>query len=164
MANYAGHPHFGFQTLNGNPVLRLSNKMGPLQRRGWNSVTNFVTRSFHYEIRFNSLEQSPTTSIDAFVEIWILDATDSNRYDIAGPYGGGFGSDLYFFAGSSIDNTYTHTAYSYQNNTWYRLVLEGAPGRNIQASLRSDDGTELIGSTLNHDPTTFGSGFRIALS
>ena len=163
VAAYAGTPRFGFEKLDGDTVIRLTNRMGPLQRRGWNSSTNFNARSLHYEVRFNSLDQSPTTSIDAFVEIWIFDATDSNRYDIA-PYGGGFGTDLYFFAGSSLDNTYTHTAYRYQNNTWYRLVLEGAPGRNIRASLRNDDGTELIGSTLNHDPTAFGSGFRIALS
>jgi len=164
VASYAGAPRFDFEKLDGDTVIRLTNRMGPLQRRGWNSSTNFNARSLHYEVRFNSLVQSPTTSIDAFVEIWILDATDSNKYDIAGPYGGGFGTDLYFFAGSSIDNGYTHTAYSYQNNTWYRLVLEGAPGRNIRASLRNDDGTELIGSTLNHDPAAFGSGFRIALS
>ena len=164
VASYAGTPRFGFEKLNGDTVIRLTNRMGPLQRRGWNSSTNFNASSLHYEVRFNSLDQSPATSIDAFIEIWILDATDSNRYDIAGPYGGGFGADLYFFAGSSIDNAYAHATYSYQNNTWYRLVLEGAPGRNIRASLRNDDGTELIGNTLNHDPTAFGSGFRIALS
>jgi len=164
VARYAGTPRFTFQTLGSNPILRLNNNMGPLQRRGWCSSTNFITRSLHYEIRFNTLQQSPATSIDAFVEIWILDAADANRYDIASPYGGGFGTDLYFFAGSSVDNDYRHNSYSYQNNTWYRLVLEGAFGQNIRASLRDDDGTELIGNTLDHGLAVFESGFKIGLS
>jgi hypothetical protein len=164
VASYAGAPSFVFQTFDGDSVLRLSNHMGPLQRRGWDSSTNFYTRSFRYEVRFNTLQQSPTTSVDAFMEIWILDADRPDRYDIAGPYGGGFGTDLYFFTGSSIDDSYRHVGYVYQNNTWYRLVLEGAPGRHIRASLCNDDGAELIGCTLDHGADVFESGFRIALS
>lgn len=164
IAPYIGAPNFGFETLATNSVLRMTNTMGPLQRRGWSSSTNFITSDFHYEARFNTLNQSPTTSIDGFIEIWIMDATNSGRYDIVSPFGGGFGSDLSFFAGSSIDNSYTHSSYSYQNNTWYRLVLEGAPGQNIRASLCNDSGTELIGRTLGHGAAAFGSGFKIVLS
>ena len=163
-ALYIGAPSFGFQTLAGSSVLRLTNSLSPLQRCGWSTITNFATGEFRYEARFNSLTQSISNSIDGFIEIWIINATNSSLYDIVSPFGGGYDSSLSFFAGSTVDNSFSETSFNYTNNTWYRIVLAGGPGQNIRASILSDGGTELIGQTLNHDPTAFGSGFQIALS
>ena len=163
-ALYGGAPNFGFQTVAGASVVRLTNTLAPLQRCGWNSATNFVTGNFRYEVRFNTLVQSQATSIDGFIEIWIIDATNSSRYDIISPFGGWYDAAPYFFVGSTIDSTFTQTPFNYTNYTWYRLVLQGSPGQNIRASVFNDSGTELIGSTLSHGADAYPSGFQIALS
>ena len=69
-----------------------------------------------------------------------------------------------FFVDSSIDGSYTESASTYQNSTWYRLVLQSAPGQNIRASICNDNGTELIGKSLNHSAGVYTSGFKIGLS
>jgi hypothetical protein len=163
-ALYLGAPNFAFQTLGDASVIRLTNTLAPLQRVGWNSASNFVTSDFRYEVRFNTLIQSPATSIDGFIEIWIIDPTDASRYDIISPFGGDYDGSPYFFVGSTIDSSFTQTRISYTNNTWYRLVLQGAPGQNIQAALLNDDGTQVATSTLAHGVGAYASGFEIALS
>lgn len=163
-ALYQGAPNFSFQTVGTNSVIRLTNTLAPLQRVGWGSATNFIASDFRYEVRFNTLVQSSATSIDGFIEIWIINATNSSLYDIISPFGGWYDAAPYFFVGSTIDSSYTQTPISYSNNTWYRLVLQGAPGQNIRASMLTDDGTELIGATLSHGAAAYGSGFQIALS
>jgi hypothetical protein len=160
---YHGAPNYAFQTLGSDSVLRLSNSLFPHQRVGW-STTDTFSGAFRYEVRFNTLTQAGGVSIDAFLEIGILDAANNSRYDITSPYGGNFSSSLRFTAGSSIDNSYNHTFYNYQNNTWYRMVLEGDPGQNIRASLLSDTGTELAGFNLGHTAAAYGSGYRLFLS
>ena len=164
VAQYIGAPNYDFESVGGASVLRMTNIMDSLQRCGWSSTTNFVTGDFRYEARFNTLIQSPTNSIDGFIEIWVINATNSNLYDIVSPFGGSYDGALSFFVGSTVDNNYTETPFSYANNTWYRIVLTGAPGQNIRASILDDNGNELIGQTLAHDSTAFGSGFKIALS
>ncbi|HUA66415.1 MAG TPA: immunoglobulin domain-containing protein [Alphaproteobacteria bacterium] len=164
IASYAGAPGYYFSLLNSNTVIDVTNRMGPLQRRGWSSSTNFLAANFHYEARFNSLFISSTTSIDGFIEIWIMNATNNNLYDIVSPFAGGFGGNPYMFFGSSIDNNYSQGSYAVTNNTWYRLVLQCLPGQNIRASLCDDNERELIGYTFNHNGSGFGSGFNIVLS
>jgi Bacterial Ig domain/Immunoglobulin domain len=164
LAHYVGAPQHGFESVDPNSVLRMTNTLSPLTRVGWSSSTNFFASDFHYEVRFNTLNQSSETSIDAFMEIWILDAANSNRYDIVSLFGGSRSADRRFFVGSSIDGVYSSPSFNYQNNTWYRLVLEGEPGQNIRASLRNDAGVELAGLTLNHGADAFSSGFKIAIS
>jgi PEP-CTERM putative exosortase interaction domain len=162
-AAYLGAPNYAFQSLGSDSVLRLSNSMGPHQRVGW-STTDTFSGSFRYEVRFNTLNQSGNTSIDAFLEIGILDAADTSRYDILSPYGGNFSSSRRFAAGSSIDNSFNHTFFDYQNDTWYRMVLEGDPGQNLRASLLSDTGTELAAFNLGHTADAYTSGYRLFLS
>lgn len=159
---YIGAPHYSFQTLGSDSVLRLSNTMSDHQRVGW-STTDTYSGPFRYEVRFNTLNQSGN-SIDAFLEIGILDAANNSRYDITSPYGGDFSSSRRFTAGSSIDNSYNHTFFNYQDNTWYRMVLEGDPGQNLRASLLSDTGTELAAFNLCHTAAAYGSGYRLFLS
>jgi len=163
-ATYLGAPQYGFQLLSSNSVLRLTNLLGSLQRRGWDSVTNFGGTNFYYEARYNTMNQSSTSSIDGFIEIWIVDAANSNRYDIVSPFGGSYSDSPYFFSGSSIDNSYGTSSFTYSNNTWYRVVLQSAPGQNIRASIYDDSGTELVGRTFSHDASAFPSGFKIGLS
>src|SRR5262249_29518294 len=102
-ANYSGAPNFLFQALGGATVLHMTNFMAPLQRRGWSTSDYFQPANFRYEARFNTLVQSPSTSIDGFIEIWVLDATDPTRYDVVSLFVGNFGATRQFFAGSSVD-------------------------------------------------------------
>lgn len=163
-ATYLGAPNAAFQTLDGNSVLRMNSSMDAHQRRGWSSSAVFSPAGFRYEVRFNTLVQSPETSIDSFLEIWVMDASDNARHDIVSPFGGGYSSIRRFFSGSSIDNIYLQESFNYQDNTWYRLVLQGAPGENLRASILDDNGLELIGHTLGHTSSAFSSGFKIGLS
>lgn len=163
-ATYLGAATAAFQTLDSTSVLRMGSSLDAHQRRGWSSSTVFSAAGFRYEVRFNTLVQSPTTSIDDFVEIWVMDTNDNARHDLVAPFGGQYSSDRRFFAGSSIDNNYVQQPFNYQDNTWYRLVLEGAPGENLRASILDDSGVELIGHSLNHGAGAFSSGFRIGLS
>ncbi len=161
---YLGAPQYSFGTIGTNSVLFMTNSLNTLTRVGWDTSTVYPPTNFYYSVRFNTLTQSATTSIDAFIEIWLVNATNSNVYDIISPFGGGYDTDEYFFAGSTIDGTYTPYGFTYQDNTWYRLVLQGGPGRNIQAGIYSDAGVQLAGATFNHDVSAFPAGFRLGLS
>lgn len=161
---FLGGPNYSFQSLGADSVLRVSNMLNIHQRRGWSSVGVYDASDFRYEVRFNTLNQSSVTSIDAFIEIGIIDAANPSRYDITSPYGGFFSNFRQFAAGGSVDGSYTVTDAGYQNNTWYRLVLEAAPGQHIRASILSDSGVELAGRSLGHGVEAFPSGFKLFLS
>lgn len=161
---YTGAPNYVFTSFSNTPVLRMSTVLSPLQRAGWILNTNFSASDFRYEVRFNTLVQSATTSIDAFIEIWVLDASDPTRYDIVSPFGADWSGDFRFDAGSSISGIATDQSFQYQNNTWYRLVLHGATNENIRAAICDDEGNELIGYDLGHNTTAYPSGFTIGLS
>src|ERR1019366_9209714 len=161
---YVGAPIYTFGTVGTNTILRLSNTLSAQQRRGWSSAATFHGQDFRYEVRFNTLTQGAATSIDGFIEIWILDAANSNRFDVISPFGGNFGSTHVLFAGSSIDNSYNTLPFNYQNNTWYRLVISAMPGQGVRAAVLSDNGTELAGVSFLHGASAFPSGFKIGLS
>ena len=163
-AAYQGAPNYSFQTLGGNSVLRMTDNLGNLQRRGWSSSSTFNPSAFTYDVRFNTLIQSNTTSIDSFIEVWILDPTNPNRYDMVTLFGNSYSYDHQFAVGSSIDNTFDSQAFDYQNNTWYHLVIQDLPGQDISVSLDNDSGGILALQTLNHTEGAYGSGFEIALS
>src|SRR5690242_12161071 len=83
VALYEGASGYSFQTLNGRTVIRLQNRLGDTQRRGWSSSRAFATDApVLYEARFNTLVQSASTGIDELLEIWFLDATNPGNYDI----------------------------------------------------------------------------------
>lgn len=161
---YVGAPRYAFASFDGNSVLRMGKTLRPRERCGWSSTGTFTGQDFRYEVRFNTLDQRRSVSIDGFIEIWILDASNSNHCDIISLFGGNYSSSREFFAGSSIDNVYTNFPFSYQNNTYYRLVLESGPGHNVRAAVLSDDGAELIGYSFDHSAAVFCAGFRIGLS
>jgi len=161
---YLGVPEYGFATLGTNSVLLMTNSLNTLQRVGWSTASSYTETNILYDVRFNTLTQSSTTSIDAFIEIWLLDASNPNNYDIISPFGGGYDGNKYFFVGSSIDGTYTPITFTYQNNTWYHLVLQCLNGQNIRASIYDDNGNELAGETLNHGAAAFPAGFQLGLS
>jgi subtilase family serine protease len=161
---YLGGPNYAFQMLATNTVLYMTNFNNQLQRRGWSSVSNFASANFYYDLRFNTLLQSSTISIDGFIEIWIIDAANTNNYDIISPFEGDYSGDPYFFMGSSIDNYYNRASYKFLNNTWYHLVLQSAPGQNMRGSIYSDNGVELVGQTFSHSVSAYPSGFKIAMS
>lgn len=176
VATYDGAPNFSFQILSNIPVLRMTNFMGPDLRHGWVLSTIILTDNFRYEVRFNTVNQSSTNSIDAFIEIWLLDSSNPANYDIVEPYSEAFGSDFYAFADSSIDcnymsagystidGIYSRPGYSHTNSTWYRLALEGEKGQNIRASLCDDNERALVTTTFRHGADTYSAGLNIALS
>lgn len=161
---YVGAPNYSFTTIGTNTVMRMSNRFGPLQRRGWSSATAFRGEHFHYEVRFNTLTQGPGTNIEGLIEIWVLDAANPNRSDTIALFGGSWGATRDVIAGSSIDNKSTIRPFNYQNNTWYRLVISAAANQGVRAALLSDAGVELTGFAFTHGASAFGSGFRIGLS
>ena len=164
IATNIGAPNYSFGLLDSNTVLNMDSVIGPLQRVGWSSSTNFQVGNFRYEARFNTLFISSTTSVDGFFEIWIMNATNDNLYDIVSPFAGSLGADLYMFFGSSVDTNYMQISYAFADNAWYRLVLQCLPGQNIRASLCDDNERELIGYTFNHDASAFGSGLKIIIA
>ncbi len=90
---YLGAPNYSFGTVDGASVIRLTDTLNNRQRRGWTTSTTFVATNFRLETRFDVLVQSPTTSIDSFLEAWLTDATDATRYTFAGPHGQNYGAN-----------------------------------------------------------------------
>jgi hypothetical protein len=161
---YVGSPDVAFQTIGGASTLRMSTEQPPLHRVGWTLNTVFTNSSYRFEVRFNTLIQSVTTSIDGCIEIWVVDASNSNRCDVAGLFGSSYSTSPRFLSGSTIDQISYGPNYSYQNNTWYRVVLQGSTNENIQATLCDDQGNELMNQVLAHDLRAFPAGFKIGLS
>jgi hypothetical protein len=159
-----GASHYQFQTISNVSVLRLSNSLTDLERVGWSLSTNFPAQDFRYEVRFNTLIQSTETSVDSFIEIWVLNSTNFNQYDIVSLFGGSYGTVPEFDAASSITGLASQQGATYQNNAFYRLVLKGGPNQNIRASLLDDQGNELNGYDLGHTTMGFPAGFTIGLS
>ena len=164
LQTYAGAPNYSFGALGSNSILRLANTLSPQQRRGWSSGTIFNAQDFRYEVRFNTLNQGAGPNTNGFLEIWILDAANTNRYDMISPFGGGSDGSKMLLAGSSIDNAYHTLPFNFQTNTWYRLVLAAPPNQGVRAAVLSDAGMELAGVSLAHDSAAFSSGFRVVLS
>ncbi len=161
---YLGAPNYQFQTISNVSTLQLSNSLTDLERVGWSLNTNFPSEDFRYEVRFNTLKQSPTNSIDAFVEVWILNSTNFSQYDIVSLFGGNYGTEPEFDAASSITGIASRQGTAYQDNTFYRLVLQGGPNENIRVSLCDDQGNELNGYDLGHTTQAYPAGFTIGLS
>ena len=162
---YVGTPHFTFANIGGSNVMRLQNTLTDWTRRGWSSATTFHGQDFRYEVRFNTLTQGAGFSIDGFLEIWIIDAANSNRFDVVAPDIAFFGATQLFVAGSSIDNAYNQMQFTnFQTNTWYRLVLSAAPNQGVHAALLSDNGAELAGVSFTHTAAAFPLGFKLGLS
>ena len=161
----AGPPSYTFGTLGSNTVLLLNTTLNANQRRGWSSATNFNSQDFRYEARFNTLSQGSNASPEGFLELWILDAANTNRYDMVSTFGGTTnGASSALLAGSSIDNVYNTLPFSFQTNTWYRLVLSAPTNQSVRASILDDNGTELAGVSFGHGAAAFSSGFQIVLS
>ena len=126
---YVGAPNYTFTNIGGSTVMRLPNTLTSWTRCGWSSATTFHGQTFRYEVRFNTLTQGAGTSIDVFLEIWILDAANSNRFDVMRLDTANYGAAHYFIAGSSIDTAYNQLPFNFQDNTWYRLVLSAGPNQ-----------------------------------
>jgi len=158
-------PNAGFQSLNGASVLRLTNSLNNLQQIGWSTAASFDPTSFRLDVRFNTLVQSSSTSIDGFVQSWLIDASQPSRYVMASPFEGGYSANPVFNVRGTIDSSGTNSSFNFINNTWYHLVIQGSSTQNIRASIYADDNvTELIGYSLDYSAATaFPGGFRIGL-
>ena len=97
---YAGAPNYTFTSIAGSNVIRLSNTLGRTQRVGWSSAAAFKGQNFRYEVRFNTLDQGIWPNVNGFMEIWILDAANSNLFDVVS-VGGGANGRRELLAGST---------------------------------------------------------------
>lgn len=162
--NYLGAPAYSFQTVGGSSVIRLADTMTDHQRRGWSTSTIFTPNNFQLDLRFNTLVQSSSTSIDGFVELWLIDPSNSSRYDIVSPYGGNFDSNPTLVASSSIDQQFAQTSFHYANNTWFYLKFQGSETAAITAQITDDSGDVLFSHVFNHTLAAFPNGFEIGIS
>jgi outer membrane protein assembly factor BamD (BamD/ComL family) len=153
--DYQGAPDYSFETLDQASVLRLHNRLQDRQSRGWQISTAFKpsTNSIRLEVRFNTLVQSPTTSIDGFLAIWLLDADDSDSV-VVWLFGSNYGSDRFF----------VHTPFDFKDNTWYHLVITGSRDQEMQASIYDDKvEKELVKLSLGNNLSLFKSGLKIGI-
>jgi hypothetical protein len=168
LMSYAGSPYFAFEKLGAaDSILRLSNQLAPVQRRGWACATNFSASEFRYQARFNTLKQGPPASTDGFIELWILDAADVNRFIFVSLFEGSLDfAPVTFSAASSFaaGDRAAHAWWTSAQQTYYRLVLEGSHMRPWRALLLTDDGREILSHTFQNTAAAFPSGFRIGLS
>jgi hypothetical protein len=165
-AFFQGASSFSFESLDGASVIRLHNILNNAERRGWSSAKSFEANApIVYEARFNTLVQSSSTGIDELLEIWLLDANNPDNYDIVALSTPNFGSSRIFTASTSITNAGLDTAFHFDQNTWYRMVISGSPTKEVRASIYNDARTvELIGVNFGHDLSAYASGFRIGIS
>jgi hypothetical protein len=163
--DYLGAAMYSFETRDSSTVLRLSNTLSDWQRVGFLTSDVFELHDFRFEIRFNTLKQSPSTSIDSFIEAWLIDPSDFSRYSFAGPHGQSWGTNRQFRAGGSIDGRYSVDAYPYRDYTWYRLVIEQRPGETLRAvMLADDDVTELATRSFRYTSAAFPLGFQLGIA
>lgn len=151
-----GTPNYTFETLDGASVIRLKNKLGDLQIKAWeiSKVFDIYSKPVRVEVRFNTVLQSYTTSIDGFIQIWMI------ANDGSGDYATGL------FAGANgTDRNFQGVPFDFEDYTWYRLVITGTKEQNYRTSIFDDTLTsELVGVDMNRDPELFRSGMKIGLA
>jgi hypothetical protein len=164
---YLGGANYSFQSMDGVSVLRLQDRLYNAQRRGWSTSSVFGTnQEMRLEARINPLLISSATSIDVFIELWLIDADNANRYVKMALSAPNFGAARTFITDSSVSLVGTETwGAPFDSDRWYRLVISGSPTTHVRVSL-NDDGTgaELIGRDLGHTLSDIGPSVRIGVS
>lgn len=174
VAAYVGAPNYSFQTLDHVSVIRLNSVLNNAQRVGWSSSQVFSVSDVPivYEARFNTLTISASTSIDEFIEIWLLDASNPANYDRVALTAPGLGTQRFLTTSTSIIDYGLDTGiepkglgFTFADNTWYRLAISGSKVGQVHAAVYDDSGkSELIGADLGHTLSAYASGFRIGIA
>jgi hypothetical protein len=161
--SYVGPPDHRFEPIESANVIRLTNSLSRYERRGWSTTATFTSTDFRCETRF--FLESAERAKGGFIELWLLDARDSDRFDFTSLFTGFSAAPVTFGAAASLSNERNGFGwFSSQRNTFYRLVLEGSSSRNIRAALLSDAGEEIFSHAFQHTVAAFPEGFRIGLS
>ena len=151
-----GNPEYTFETLDEVSVLRLKNELSDHQIKAWeiSKVFDIYSKPVRVEVRFNTMLQSRTTSIDGFIQVWMI----SN--DGSGDYASGL------FAGANgTDRNFQGDPFDFEDYTWYRLVITGTKDQKYRTSIFDDMLTnELVGVDLPRDSGLFRSGMKIGLA
>src|SRR5579863_2463031 len=171
-ATYIGAPGFvSFGVLDGASVLKLDDILNDASRDGWSSTAVIAPTKTPIicEVRFNTLTLGPTTSIDGFMELWLLDATDQTKYVKVSLVAPEYGSGRVFDAFSSVTNAHLDSVdagsdFTFADNTWYRMVLTGSITQGLRAKISDDTEKILIGTELGHSLSAYSSGFRVGIS
>ncbi len=179
MATYVQPSKPSFSKLNGDSVLLLHNSLNDDQYTGYIGSSVYKLTAFSLEIRFNTEMLSPSTSVDGFISLAMLDGANNTSYAAVLPFAGLFANpagQTFQFGGSGIPNersltsiagtTSTGSSENYfvvSNNTWYRLVLAGSKTNEVEGCLFNDNGSIKycfgLGFTLSDLP----NGFKIGL-
>lgn len=169
IASYLGAPDFSFETVDVVSAIQLANVLGDASRVGWSSqAIDTPETPMICEARFKTPEFGPTTSIDGFMELWLLDATDDTRYDKVSLVTPEYGSGRIFDAVSSVSKYGfdSSSRFTFASNTWYRMVLTGSMTQGVKAAIWDDSGANkvLIAFNLRHTLSAYPSGFRVGIS
>ena len=153
--DYRGKPNYSLETLDQSTVIRMRSSLQANQMRGLlvSKIFSPGPNPIRLEIRFNTLIQSRTRSIDGFMNVWLLDS-DNSRFNWVGLAAWNYGSE----------RTFAGKPFNFKDNTWYRLVITGSSDQEIRASIIDDEtGKELIGVDLGYNLGMFKSGFKIGI-
>ncbi|MBL8229255.1 MAG: hypothetical protein JNL98_12285 [Bryobacterales bacterium] len=165
---YLGAPRYSLQSVGGAAsAIRLQNNLLDATHRGWiSSASHAADGAIRLEIRFNPLVQGDGTSTGEFLGLWLLDASNSNKFDYIALSQQRGSSTRFVIAQSSIDSgVLRNSPVSFANNTWYRLVITGSPSARVRLSLLSDnETTEIAAVETGHTLSSFGSGIRFGFS
>ena len=164
----ASLPPYRFETLDGASVLRWQGALVPqAQILGLDSTVNAdLSGGFSYELRFNTLLQSATTSFDEFIGILISDVDNRSRYASVVALADANGSGRQLRSGTSSisgGSGYENRPFAFADNTWYRLKLSAAPGGVLRAAVLADDGSELVARDLGIGAEAFPKGTQFTI-
>ena len=151
-----GTPEYSFETLDDFSIIRLQSQLSDNQLKAWQirPVFNIYSAPFRLEVRFNTLRQSRSTSIDGFFVIWLFATEDSNASHQIGLYAFDYGSNRYFQG----------MTFNFRDNTWYHLVITGTKDQKYRASVYDDLlKQELVSEDLSYNQNLFRSGMKIGI-
>ncbi|WP_156901645.1 hypothetical protein [Azohydromonas australica] len=164
-AQYIGPAQATLQTLDGASVLRMNNVMGDAQRKGWSTDKVFDTaHGLRLEVRFNTMVQSPATSIDQLLELWLIGGDNIQHYAQGALLAPDYGRQRVFSAITS-QGSGSEFPFEFQNNTWYRFVLEASRNGGVSASIEPDTGPgKFVSIGVSQLLSDYQSGVRVGFS
>ncbi len=146
---------YSLETLDGYSVVRFKNWLSDSEVKSLQIAESFKVKSapVRFEVRFNPLVQSRSTSIDGFLEFLFFsdDYSDMYRLDL---FAGNFGTDIRFLGYPIM----------LEDNSWYRLVVAETDDQKYRASIYDDSlQNELVGVDLDLNRSFFQSGMKIRI-
>ncbi len=149
---------------------------------GYVTANTFTPKtSFNLDVRFNTMVQSSTTSIDVPMQVVIVDASNASNYvslDIGTQNYGDPSEEYVDLASNDVPNSYPGLTlgsspqcsaiggnyYYFQDNTFYHFTISVTTSGKAVAALTRDDGTTIVATGLGFTLASFPNGFKIGLA